>query len=1118
MSLVEEKASYVLNIILVIFLLIGIRVWYLAVIKHEEHVQIARRPQIKTVIEYPSRGTIRDRFNIPLAVNKIQYNVSILYDPIQRLPRVKWTTDTNGKRKKIFYRKEYITKLAKFLANELSLDATYIEDLLYSKAAIFPNSPYILKENITEKDYYRLHFLEKDWPGLSLQISAKRHYPQKMVGSTIIGYLGAIDEKEHSAIQNELKELQQFLHNSGIGIPEILPKGYPSAKEVKRRYLELKEKSYTINSRVGKSGIEGKFDDQLRGLAGKSKYEVDIKGNILRKLPESYPATPGRRFLLTISSELQEFAEKLLIESEVLRHKRFASAGKNHHLIQSPWIKGGSIVAMIPSTGEIVAMASYPRFDPNDFCDPTKSVSVARWLETPSYIGQIWDGLRPLEREFGEMKPLEAFPSEKYLSWELFLDTVLSLRQSVRKAIDRVGNLQQAIYIQNAMETLFKLSEETKMQTLIDALFPPEKGHLLTFFQTEPKDRLRIIETIRKKTTLLDEIILEISPYLTHIERNDDKILLLDLLRLVCPSHLFEDRVLTQTGEESLSAYRSFNQSVIVVQKEVRKIVESVFHEKDFKEWREKFFTIYLKERRKEEKEKKLYEKAYIDYLKEVETSLFETFFERNRWHFVAYYLLDNAPIDPYDPLLPYYEKLIQKSLAEKPKEAYKLKEHLMQMDFDLALSYLKTMRSFNELTRPLWGKYYFPFGAGKNPKEQALARHFYPTPGFGYARSHAFQEVAPLGSTFKLIVGYEALKAHYEKASTLKTFDINPLTIIDQSPPYSQKINQATVLGYTVSGIPITRQYKGGRLPRAHPNIGRVDLKGALERSSNIYFSLLAGDIIPDPSHLIDTCEALSFGRKTGVDLPGEVKGSIPYDICDNKTALYSFAIGQHALTVTPIETGVMLSAFANGGEVLKPQIVKTIASIEPSSKQSLLFSSTDFAFQDYLAKVGIFFPLFTEGQEKTKEVYMKQTEKEVMHTIFLPEEIRSYLLDALYLVTNGARGTGRINSIRTLVDRPYMRTGYNEIKPYFAGKTSTAEISYRPTLDRECGPIICKHIWFGGISFEEKYSFETPELVVIIELRFADHGKEAAPLATEIIKKWREIKAIHGTASKTP
>ena len=51
---------------------------------------------------------------------------------------------------------------------------------------------------------------------------------------------------------------------------------------------------------------------------------------------------------------------------------------------------------MIPSTGEVVALASYPRFNPNE-------MSI-KWLETPSYIGQIWDGLKPLEREFGPLK------------------------------------------------------------------------------------------------------------------------------------------------------------------------------------------------------------------------------------------------------------------------------------------------------------------------------------------------------------------------------------------------------------------------------------------------------------------------------------------------------------------------------------------------------------------------------------------------------------------------------------------------------------------------------------------------------------------------------------------
>ena len=173
-----------------------------------------------------------------------------------------------------------------------------------------------------------------------MQIASRRHYPKGFVPSSVLGFLGPISDREFLSVQKELSLLEEFLRDRAIGLPTVLPKGFSSARDVKERYFELKNKSYTLQSKVGKAGIEAQFDEELRGLSGKKKYEVDIHGNIRHELPESYAATPGRRFILSISSELQEFAETLLIESEISRHDRFGMI-KDNDKVFSPWIKGG---------------------------------------------------------------------------------------------------------------------------------------------------------------------------------------------------------------------------------------------------------------------------------------------------------------------------------------------------------------------------------------------------------------------------------------------------------------------------------------------------------------------------------------------------------------------------------------------------------------------------------------------------------------------------------------------------------------------------------------------------------------------------------------------------------
>jgi cell division protein FtsI/penicillin-binding protein 2 len=1111
MDTVPEKANRVLNMILLLFLLIGIRVWYLAVVKHEEHVELARKPQEKTVIQSPNRGTIRDRFNIPLAVNQIQYNAAICYDPIRQVPRVRMMKGEDGIKKRVYYRKEYIQKFASTIGNLLNLDPVYIEDLIWSKGAVFPNTPFIIKENITETEYYQMRILERDWPGLEMQISSKRHYPLGPIAGNVLGFMGSISSREHFHIQEELKELERYLEEREMGLPVVLPKGFSSSKEVKHRFLELKDKSYTIHSKVGKSGVEGKFDDQLRGICGRAKYEVNMQGAVLSRLPESYEATSGRRFILSISSELQQYAEELLAKSELTRIERFPTAGKDHSSVPQPWIKGGAIVAMIPKTGEIVALASYPRFDPNDFVDSTKRKKVNKWLETPEYIGQIWDGISLLEREFPFNLKSSTIPEERSLSWDLYLEMILSRKSGVRKALYRIANLHNAIYLQNSIETLLKLSDGASIHTLIDALFPKEKGHIPTFHDTLLETSQKLLETLKSRTSLVEEIAQEIHPFLTHIERNDDKILALDLLRLVAPNHLFDDRLLTQTGEESLSTYRGFNQTVIRLQSRLKELVRPIFHKEHFQRWRSEFFKEFLEEKRKEEKEKKQYQRPYLDYLEEMENLLFSKFFEENKWSFLASFLIDNAPLEKDPDLLPYHQIIIETGMHEKGEDALHLKEHLLRMDFPIIVQYLQTMRSFNELNRPLWGRYYFSFGSGKNASEKDLARSFYPSNGFGYTKSFAYQENTPLGSTFKIVTAYEGLRQHYQKNSHSPHFNLNPLTIIDQSPPYNEKMTEKSILGYSSTGAPLLRQYKGGRVPRGHLNIGRIDLKGALERSSNLYFALLCADVINKPSDLSDTAFELGLGRRTGIDLSGEVAGTLPSDLNENRSGLYAFSIGQHSLTTTPLQTAVLLSTFANGGFVLKPQIVKTIVNLEPTDRSEFLFSSSRFPYQDLLAGVGIHFPLFTEVQGKIEEPYLWKSTPEIRNSVYLPPEIRTLLLESLYEVMNGERGTSRPSVIRTLTENESTRRIYNSIRKSIAGKTSTAEITYRPCIDREFFPILCKHIWFGGMLLHEAETFEDVDLVVVAMFRYGDSGKETAPLAAQIAHKWKEITSSH-------
>ena len=148
-------------------------------------------------------------------------------------------------------------------------------------------------------------FAVDEWkhPGFSINAVAQRTYPQGKRASHVVGYVG------RTTIE-DLKTLD----------PE----------------------NYRNTDFVGRSGVEQSYEAQLHGQTGLRYLEVDAKGRAIREL-ERIPPTSGKDLLLTIDLPLQNFAEDLLGNRK------------------------GAIVAIDPRNGGILAMASTPTFDPNQF-------------------------------------------------------------------------------------------------------------------------------------------------------------------------------------------------------------------------------------------------------------------------------------------------------------------------------------------------------------------------------------------------------------------------------------------------------------------------------------------------------------------------------------------------------------------------------------------------------------------------------------------------------------------------------------------------------------------------------------------------------------------------------
>lgn len=987
---IQQKIHRILGVFFLVFLAIGAKIWCLSVIDGEKLSLEAQKPQRRKFLVRSDRGRILDRFQIPLAINKISYNASVLYSEFSRLPGISYKRE-KGKRVKTYPRREAIEAFCEEIAKVLEMDPIRLKDLILAKAAFFPHIPFTLKSSLSEKEYYRLKALEKTWPALKAEIGQIRHYPMGKSGCHVLGTLGAISAREHTLLLKEMSELSSKL--------ELL--GY----EESQRLIELKEKAYSSRDLVGKTGVEAQFEKDLRGFFGERIYEVDQRGRLGKKISEK-PPVPGKDLRLSLSIELQRFAEELLIKEERVRDGRSLGIDpkdKKRKKQKQPWIKGGAIVAIDPKNAEVIALASTPLFDPNDFIFPKESIFaegktrwINRWLEKEEFIGDLWDGKEALFREPKEVQPL---------TWDFYLDSLFSQDDPIYGFFKNLS-VKEAIQLQEDYEAFsyFTKREEKVPHSIFSRLknlpFDPE-----------------------------------------------DLCFAADLCRTLVYAPSFSDENIEKFGRMKLREYRRLCQRFLVQESEAKEKERKLFRDTIFSRFRKEEEKAFISQMRKKEKEQGRYIRPYTDYLDKRENELFEA-----HWEKVKYFCLQDEEIP----------------------------EDLM-----------RTFRSFKELKRELLGKYRRLRFFGKGQSEKDMAAAFYPKEGFGFSRSYAFEISSPPGSVFKIVTAYEGLRQK-------KTF-----CFVDTL--------SAQGVGYSLKGKPYPRLYKGGRLPKsAKRNMGKIDLIGALEQSSNPYFSILAGDYFQDPEDLVKAARLFGFGSRTGIEHPDEKSGHLPTDLSLKKSALYSSAIGQHTLLVTPLQTAQMLSIVANKGKRLKPTLVKEIAGTWRDTHPLKPFADETYPAKKTLARLGIHFPLFTKMQPGLEAGSLTPHTPSFLDPIPMEDPIHQTLIQGLSKVVSSDKGTARASIIKALRQSPRLLQQYIDESQRLIGKTGTAELLYTPFMNPSTKAQIIKYTWFGGISYTDA-TLSEPELIVVIFLRFGDGGKEAAPLAVQVIDQWRKIKKLH-------
>jgi penicillin-binding protein 2 len=189
--------------------------------------------------------------------------------------------------------------------------------------------------------------------------SWKQFHPIEVRGGVPLAAVSMIAEHgdEFPGVRWYNKPIRSYVESSSLA--HVL--GYVG--EIAPEELQvLYNKNYTAGTTLGKSGVERQYDEILRGRDGKRYRVVDVKGRLVSGAEEKVdPPTPGTSLVLTIDRRIQRLCE------------------------QSLGPRKGSVVVLKPSTGEILAMVSYPSFDPNQLYATGSSAYFRKLQLDPSF-------------------------------------------------------------------------------------------------------------------------------------------------------------------------------------------------------------------------------------------------------------------------------------------------------------------------------------------------------------------------------------------------------------------------------------------------------------------------------------------------------------------------------------------------------------------------------------------------------------------------------------------------------------------------------------------------------------------------------------------------------------
>ncbi|MBL9183164.1 MAG: penicillin-binding protein 2 [Verrucomicrobiaceae bacterium] len=320
------------------FALLSYRLWSLQIMRKEEFAKMIPGAKEERARIPGPRGEIKDRNGITLAANKATFEVRVnLAEVVDEYKR-----SNNGNTPKRVFMKPDSNKITREVQEtdivkifgeiiEPHLQRLGVERKYATEADREAESegmrvhfrtfgaavPWVYRDNLTFAEFSQIAEHNLGLPGVSVDERASRVYPKGSLACHILGYVSLPDDQRSSAEDR---------------------KGW----------------NYFVPDEYGVAGVEKSFDDHLRGKPGVRTMQKDRRGRMVGE--KSYePPHKGNDVYLTLDARMQVVAEKALRDAKVGR---------------------GAVVLIEVTSGEVLAMASVPSYDPNKFIP---SISQADW-------------------------------------------------------------------------------------------------------------------------------------------------------------------------------------------------------------------------------------------------------------------------------------------------------------------------------------------------------------------------------------------------------------------------------------------------------------------------------------------------------------------------------------------------------------------------------------------------------------------------------------------------------------------------------------------------------------------------------------------------------------------